>query len=233
MTTIRIMSAGAVHSMLTALGAEFEHQGEHRLNFTFNTAGALRERFVGGDIPDLLVLPETVIQALEAQGHFVRGSRTPLASTVTGVVVRKGAPLPDISTPEAFKHALLNAKSVSYTDPKAGGSSGIFFAGLLDRLGIAEEVNRKAVLGRRGVDVAQIVAEGRADLGTTFISEVLPIAGTQVVGPLPGELHNANAYTAAIPAKAAAPDAAAAFLRRLTDPAERQRWAEAGLEPSF
>jgi molybdate transport system substrate-binding protein len=233
MTTIRIMSAGAVQSMLTALGAEFERDSGHRLDFTFNTAGALCEQFAGGDIPDVLVLPESVIEALDAQGHFVGGSRTPLASTVTGVVVRKGASQPDISTPDAFKRALLSAKSVSYTDPKDGGSSGKFFAGLLEQLGIAEEVNRKAVLGKRGTDVAQIVADGRAELGTTFVSEVLPIAGTQVVGPLPGELHNTNAYTAAIPAKASAPGPAAAFLRKLTDPAARQRWVEAGLEPSF
>ena len=233
MTTIRIMSAGAVHSMLTALGAEFERESGHRLDFMFNTAGALREQFVDGDISDVLVLPESVIEALDAQGHFVGGSRTQLASTVTGVVVRKGASQPDISTPDAFKRALLSAKSVSYTDPKAGGSSGKFFAGLLEQLGIADEVDRKAVLGKRGTDVAQIVADGRAELGTTFVSEVLPIAGTQVVGPLPGQLHNTNAYTAAIPAKASAPDAAAAFLRKLTDPAARQRWVEAGLEPSF
>ena len=128
------------------------------------------------------------------------GSVTDLGRTVTGVAVREGAPVPDISTPEAFKQALLKAKTVAYTDPKAGGSGGIMFAALLEKLGIAEAVNKKAVLGSAAPRWRQSIAEGRAEIGTTFISEVLPREGRQVVvGPLPGELHSANTYTAAIP----------------------------------
>ncbi len=141
--------------------------------------------------------------------------------------------MPDISTPEAFKQALLKAKTVAYSDPKAGGSSGTFFAGLLDKLGIAEAVNKKAVLGKRGYEVAMAVAQGRAEIGTTFISEILTVKGVKVAGPLPGELHNANTYTAAIPAGSASRAAAMALLRALTDPATRERWTAAGLEPAF
>jgi molybdate transport system substrate-binding protein len=141
--------------------------------------------------------------------------------------------VPDIATVDAFKRALVAAKSVSYTDPKAGGSSGKFFAELLQRLGIAEEVNRKAVLGNRGVDVARAVADGRADLGTTFISEMLPFKELQVVGPLPGDLANTSTYTGAIPADAAEPEAARMFLAALTEPASRARWSAAGLDPAF
>ena len=108
---------------------------------------------------------------------------------------------------------------MAYTDPKAGGSSGTFFAGLLERLGIADAINKKAVLGKRGHEVAQSVADGRAEIGTTFISEILPVKGVKVVGPLPGELHNVNTYTAAIPADAAAREGAMALLRKLTNPA--------------
>jgi molybdate transport system substrate-binding protein len=233
MTTVKVMSAGAVESMLEALGAEFERESGHRLNFTFNTAGAVLERFLGGDIPDLLIGADASARSLDEQGHFVPGTRTPLASTVTGVVVRSGTALPDISTPDAFRRALLAAKSISYTDPKAGGTSGRYFAGVLDRLGVAAEVNAKAVLAQRGAGVARAVAEGRAEIGTTFISEVLPVPGLQIIGALPGELHNANTYTAAIPARAAAPEEAAALLRKLTDPATRRAWVDAGLEPAF
>ena len=182
MATIKVLSAGAVESMLHALGGEFERESGHAIAFTFNTAGALRERFLGGDTPDLLVLPDAAIQAFEDEGHIVRGTRTPLASSVTGVVVRSGAPKPDISTVEAFKRALLAAKAVSYTDPKAGGSSGKVFAANLERLGIANEVNARAVLGKRGYEVAKAVADGRAEIGTTFISEMLTVPGLQVVG---------------------------------------------------
>ena len=232
MTDIKILSAGAVQSMVTALGAEFERETGAKLNLNFNTVGALRERLKAGEAADLVILSASAIAALEQTGLFVPGSVTDLGRTITGVVVKEGAPLPDISTPEAFKQALLTARTVAYTDPKAGGSSGTFFAGLLERLGIADEINKKAVLGKRGHDVAQLIADGRAEIGTTFISEILPVKGVKVVGPLPGELHNANTYTAAILAGSASRAGAFGLLRKLTDPATAARWTAAGLEPA-
>jgi len=231
--TIKVMSAGAVESMVTALGAEFERASGNKLTLVFNTAGALRARLLGGETADLVILSQSAIASLDKPGMFVAGSITDLGRTVTAVAVRAGAPLPDISTPEAFKQALLAARSVGYTDPQAGGSSGIFFAGLLDALGIAAAVNKKAFLGQRGYEVAQAVADGRAEIGATFISEILTVPGATVVGPLPGALHNVNTYTAAIPAGSASRDAAAALLRALTDPATAARWTAAGLEPAF
>jgi len=185
------------------------------------------------DPSSIFGLAESAIAAIDKPGMFVPGSITDLGRTVTGVAVKEGAAVPDISTPAAFKQALLAARTVAYTDPKAGGSSGTFFAGLLDRLGIADEIKKKAVLGQRGHDVALSVADGRAEIATTFISELLPQKGVKVVGPLPGDLHNANTYTAAIPAGSAVRDAATAFLRKLTDPATAARWTAAGLEPAF
>ena len=233
MPTIKVLSAGAVQSMVEALGREFERASGNTLDLNFNTAGSLRDRVKNGESADLVILSESLIASLDQPGMFVPGSVTALGRTVTGVAVREGAPVPDISTPEAFKQALLKARSVAYTDPKAGGSSGTFFAGLLERLGIADEVNKKAVLGKRGYEVAQAIADGRAEIGTTFISEVLPVKGVKVVGPLPGDLHTANTYTAAIPAGSASRAAAMALLRALTNPATRNRWTAAGLEPAF
>jgi molybdate transport system substrate-binding protein len=231
--TIKVMSAGAVQAMITNIGAEFERASGHRLRLHFGTAGSLRERIVNGEQTDLIVLPPASIAAFDKEGRLVPDSVVDLGRTVTGVVIKEGAPAPDISTPEAFKQALLAARSVSYTDPKAGGSSGTFFAGLIERLGIAEAVAEKAVLGKRGYEVAQIVADGRAEIGTTFISEILTVKGARALGPLPGNLHNANTYTAAIPAGSQAKDATRALLRALTDPDTRARWIEAGLEPAF
>jgi molybdate transport system substrate-binding protein len=230
---INVISAGAVQSMVDALGREFERASGHVLDLTFNTAGSLRDRIKNGEAADLVILSQSIIGDLAKLGLFVPGSVTDLGRTVTGVAVREGAAAPDISTVERFKRALLTAKSVAYTDPKAGGSGGIMFAALLQRLGIAEAVNKKAVLGKRGAEVAQSVADGRAEIGTTFISEVLPVKGVKVVGPLPGELHNANTYTAAIHAGSAQRDVANALLSALTDPATRVRWVAAGLEPAF
>jgi molybdate transport system substrate-binding protein len=230
---IKVMSAGAVKSMVAALGAEFERESRTRLDLNFGTAGSLRERIKNGEAADLVILSQSAIATLAKLGLVIPESARDLGRTVTGVVVREGAPMPDISTPEAFKQALLNARSVAYTDPKAGGSGGIMFSALLDRLGIAEAVNKKAVLGKGGHDVAVSIAEGRAEIGTTFISEVLPVQGAKVIGPLPGELHTANTYSAAVHAGSAQRDGALAFLRALTNPATRDRWIAAGLEPAF
>ena len=233
MAEIKIMSAGAVRSMVAALSAEFENETGSKLDLNFGTAGSLRERIKNGEVADLIVLSESAIAELAKLGFVVPGSRTDLGRTVTGVIVREGTHIPDISTPGAFKQALLTARSVAYTDPKAGGSGGIMFAALLQNLGIADEINKKAVLGKGGHDVAVLVAEGQAEIGTTFISEVLPVKGVRIVGTLPGELHNANTYTAAIHTRAGSPEGGMALLRKLTDATTRPRWTAAGLEPAF
>jgi molybdate transport system substrate-binding protein len=230
---IKVMSAGAVQSMVTALGDEFARANGHKLDLNFATVGALRERLGAGETTDLAILSESAVAALSKTGLFVASSIKNLGRTRTGVCVREGAAKPDISTPEAFKRALLNAKAVSYTDPKGGGSSGMFFASLLDRLGIAGEVNKTAVLKKRGYEVAQAVADGEADIGSSFISELLTVKGAAVVGPLPAELDNPNTYTGAVMAVSAQREAAAALLAALSDPASRPRWTAAGLDPAF
>ena len=185
--------------MVTALGAEFERDTGNTLNLNFNTVGRCANGCWRAKRPIWSFCRRRRSRRWRKRREIVPGSRTDLGRTITGVVVSEGAPVPDISTPEAFKQALLKAKAVAYSDPKAGGSSGTYFAGLLDKLGIADQVNKKAVLGKRGYEVAQAVADGRAEIGTTFISEALTVKGVKVVGPLPGALHNVNAYTAAFP----------------------------------
>jgi len=232
-STIKLMSAGAVQAVVTALAPEFERASGHKVDLNFGTAGSMRDRIKNGEQADLIILSEAGIAELDKLGHFAPGSVTPLGRTVTGVIVREDAAVPDISTPAAFIAALRNAPSVAYTNPASGGSGGIMFAGLLQKLGLADEINAKAVLGKGGHDVSVIVAEGRAVLGTTFISEALPVKGVKVIGPLPGELHYVNTYTAALAAKSAVRAEAAALLRALTDPATCARWTAAGLEPAF
>lgn len=233
MADVKVMSAGAVESIVRQLGPAFERETGHTLDLNFGTAGSLRARLDGGEKADLVILPAAVIETMEKDGRFVAGSRIDLGRTVTGVAVKQGTKPPDISTPDAFKQALLKAKGVSFSDPKAGGSSGNYFAGLLQKLGIADEIFRKAVLGKRGYEVAEAVADGRAEIGTTFISEMLTVKGVTIVGPLPGDLYNANTYTAAIPADSAQTEAARTLLRVLTNAETRDRWTEAGLEPAF
>lgn len=233
MATLKILSAGAVKAILAAIGADFEKATGHTLDLISGTAGSLRERLLGGEACDLICLPPKMIDELEKAGIVVPGTRVDLGRSVTGVTVREGAPVPDISTPAAFKQALIDAKSVAYPDPKAGSSSGIYIQGMLERLGLADMVSKKALLSPRGEGVARAVAEGEAEIGATLISEIVTVPGTHVIGPLPGELANVNTYTGAIAASSEQREAAATLLQALTDPAGRARWTEAGLEPAF
>src|SRR5581483_11509321 len=223
---IKVMSTGAVEPMVKLFAPVFERETGHKANLNFGTAGGLRARLEKGEAADLIILPAAAIEAMDKAGQLVPGSRTDLG-------IKEGAPAPDVSTPEAFKQALIKAKGVSFSDPAAGGSSGTNFAGLLQRLGIADEINRKAVLGKRGYEVAQAVVDGRAEIGTTFISELLTVPGVRILGPLPGDMYFANTYTGGIPSGSGQRDAAKAFLRVLTNPATRDKWVKAGLEPAF
>jgi len=160
------------------------------------------------------------------------GSRIALGRTVTGIGVRDGTPLPDISTPERFRQAMLNARSIAYTSPQAGGTSGIYLTGLFARLGIAEAMRSKALLCINGDEVVDRVAAGEAEIGSTFISEIVPRAGMTVVGPLPAEIGNATAYAAGVAAASTERAAARALIALLASPDQRDLWISRGFEPA-
>ncbi len=233
MADIKVFSTGAVEPMVKMFAPVFERETGHKAELIFGTAGGVRARLDAGERPDLLILPAANMEAMDTAGKLVSGSRTDLGRTITGIAIKDGASAPDVSTPEAFKQALIKARGVSYSDPAAGGSSGTYFAGLLKKMGIADEVNKKAVLGKRGYEVAEAVVDGRVEIGTTFISELLTVPGVRVIGPLPGDLYFANTYTAGIPAGCKQPEAAMALLRVLTRSTNRDSWVKAGLEPAF
>jgi molybdate transport system substrate-binding protein len=148
-----------------------------------------------------------------------------------GVVVKVGTPKPDISSVDAFKKSLLAAKSVAYIDPAAGGSSGIYVSGLLDKLGIGAEVKAKAKLIHGGA-VAEHIAKGEAELGIHQISEILPVKGIVLVGPLPAEIQNYTVYAAGLGANAKEADAAKALLKALSGPAAAEVLKAKGMEPA-
>ncbi|MDO9412650.1 MAG: substrate-binding domain-containing protein [Pseudolabrys sp.] len=231
--TLKIMSAGALQVMVEALGADFERASGTTLNLSFGTAGAQGDRVRAGEDTDLIMISRSGIDALDRLSLLKPASLTDLASTISGVIVREGDPQPDISTPAAFFTALKATPSFAYTDPKSGGSSGIMLAAMLEKAGIAEAVNKNAVLCKGGHHVAETMAAGGAALGCTLISEALPVKGLTIVGPLPGELAFKNMYSAAIHAGSTQTEAAQAFLDFLTAPVTKPRWTAAGMEPAF
>ena len=211
---IMVLSAGAAQSPLTAAVPAFESRSGHKVNFTFAPAGEIAKRIAAGEIYDILILPAEGVDGYEKQGKVVPGSRVPLGKVGIGVAVNERAPAPDISTPEAFKQALLAAKSVVYIDP-ARGTSGKHFASVLQQLGIAEQVNAKATLGSGGYVVAP-VGRGEIELGVHQITEILPVPGVKLVGPLPPALQKWTTYTAVMMPGAKSPEAARALLAYLT-----------------
>ena len=229
MAGLKMLAAGATEGPLTELIPEFIGASGNEVDIEFGTVGAMKDRFIGGDNADVIALSTVVLEALEKEGRFAAGSRIELGRASCGVAIRDGFLTPNIATPEAFKNALLAARSVAQTDPAQGGSSGIYFAKLLERMGIAAEMKDKLIYGRAGRDVGMLVRDLRAELGVTFTSEFIPIEGLRVVGNFPKEYEFVNTYGAAIAAGGAL-EPARALLRFLSSAPARQRFAEYGLE---
>src|SRR5262249_26334960 len=169
-THLKVLSAGAVKYVVTDVAAKFTRDTGDEIEFSFATIGGLQKRLEHGETADIIMGTALVIVQMERAGVLVAGSRTEVGRTPTGICVRAAAPLPDISTPESFKQTMLRARSVAYTNPQAGGTSGIFLAGLLERLGIAAAVGNKALLCSNGDEVVEKVSAGDAEIGSTFIS---------------------------------------------------------------
>ena len=151
---IKVLTAGAFKPVVTAIAADFEKQTGHKLVIDNDTAGALVKRINSGEAFDLVVLTPGALEPLAKDSKVVGGSVQRLAKVAIGVAVKRGAPLPDISSVDAFKSALLAARAVAYIDPAAGGSSGIYLAQWFEKAGIADRIKPKAVLVPGGL-VAQ------------------------------------------------------------------------------
>ena len=229
---LKVLSAGAVKYVATDFAPRFTRDTGDQVEFTFGTIGGVRKRLENGETADIVMGTAPVIAQMEHSGVLVAGSCTDLGRTLTGLCVRADAPMPDISTPDRFKQTLLKARSIAYTNPQAGGTSGIFLVGLLERLGIAEAVGKKALLCINGDDVVDKVAAGDAELGSTFLSEIVPMKAVKAVGPLPQPIQNATAYAAGIMTASSNREAAGRFIAMLTAPARRQAWLSLGFEPA-
>src|SRR5258708_7866147 len=231
-THLKVLSAGAVKYVVTDVAAKFTRDTGDDVEVRFATMGGVEKRVEHGETGDIIMGTASVIAQMERAGVLVAGSRAELGRTLTGICVHAGAPMPDISTPESFKQTMLKARSVAYTNPQAGGTSGIFLAGLLERLGIAAAVGNKALLCSNGDEVVEKVSAGDAEIGSTFMSEIVPSKGVKVVGPLPAPIANRNAYAPRLLAGSRNREAAERFIAALTAPAQRATWIAMGFEPA-
>jgi molybdate transport system substrate-binding protein len=226
---VRVLSAGAMRRIVGEPAETFHRETGHPVALTTGTVGALTARATAGEASDVFVLTDAGIDDLVRQGLVVPGTRVDLARTAVGVGVRRGAPLPDISTPDALRDTLLRVTSCVYIDPAHGGTSGIHFADVLRRLGIAEVVRDKAVLWPGG-SAAEAVVRGQAELVVHQISEILAVAGVTLVGPLPAALQKVTTYAAGLATRSKAPGPARDLIAYLARPALKAKLAAAGLD---
>jgi molybdate transport system substrate-binding protein len=228
---LKVISAGAVRGLIAQIIDDYSLKTGQKFDFTIGTTGQLRTVITSGQHADLIIVAIPLMEELEKTGKLTPGSRADLGRVGIGVAVREGARVPDVATPDAFKKALVEAKTVAYTNPAAGGTSGIYFTELSERLGIADAIKQKAVLTNGGRDAAIEVAEGRAEMAIIFVSEAIAVKGVKVAGLLPPTLQDYSAYAAAIPQSSTDAPAARAFIAALTSAAMAERWRANGFEP--
>lgn len=223
---ISIYSGGAVKAALAKVALDFESATAHRVNIDYAPVGTLMRRLADDTVPDIVLLTMDVMPTAEARGWAIHETLTAVGGIGVGVAVKEGTALPDISTPEALKNSLLAAKSITYIDPDKG-TSGKHFAEVLRRLGIADAVKAKTTLGEAGY-VVEPVARGEIEIGIQQITEILPVKGIRLVGPLPDSLQKTSVYVAARTPSARNPEIAQSFIAYLRSPEARRVFIDAG-----
>jgi molybdate transport system substrate-binding protein len=222
---LKIFSGGAMRPLLRELVPLFERAYGIKVEVEFRLSSAIKRAIEDGAVFDLAILPRPELDDLIAGGAIVADSAADLARSIVGLAVRVGAPKPDIGSVEALRHALLRAHSIAFSD----GPSGAYVARLLEKLGIAEAVAEKVKL--TSGPVAELVARGEAELGMQQIIAILPIAGAELVGPLPAQLQNVIIYAAGISSRALDMAAAKTFLAFLWREQAKQLMRANGLDP--
>ena len=230
---IQVYASGAPSEATKVISREFEERSHNHVAVTVGQPATIRAALTAGHKIDVVILPRPVATALIGSGVLRGDGAATVARVGIGVAVRAGAPVPNISDDAAIRRLLSVALSIAYPDPAetGGGSAGRAIAQMIDRLGMTDAVRPKlTVKSAIGGGVA-LIASGRVEVGLFNASEILPIKGVTMVGPLPEDLQNYILFTAAVPVTSAAPETAFAFIRRLADPAAGPVWRKAGLDP--
>ena len=225
---IKVMISNALKSTMEELTPEFEKATGNKLAITFGAAAELKASIEKGTPIDLAILTTATTDDLVKEGKLVAAGRVDIARAGAGLAARKGAPKIDISTTEGFKRALLDAKSIAYVE---AGATAPYIKSLFEHLGIADQIKPKLKPQPTSNPAAKAVANGEAELGITQISEILPYAGAELVGPLPAEVQLYTVYPAALATDTKDPDAAKALIKFLTAPAAIAVLKAKGLSP--
>jgi molybdate transport system substrate-binding protein len=227
---LKVFASVALAPALNALSPTYEKKRGDKLLITYAVAAELMKRITDSEAADVVILTRAMINDLQKQNKVAAGSAVNIAGTAVSVVVRAGAPKPDISSAEAFRQALLTAKSVAYSDPAKGGLSGVTAKRAMERLGIAQQMSGKTVLAAGG-QAAVAVAKGEAELGIALASEIVPVAGARLIGPLPGDLASTTVFAGGIGIESGSAESAKALIDFLTGPEAATTFKANGFDP--
>jgi len=229
---IKVTASTALSGVITELTPQFERESGHKLAMKYGASATLKKQIEAGEAADVAILTPALIDELTQQGKVSGDTRANVARTGVGVAVKKGAVKPDIGTVDAFKKALLSARSIGHTDPALGGLSGVYAGKLIERLGLAEQLKSKTKLTSNAQHaLTNAVASGEIELGIIQISEIVPEPGVELVGPLPAELQSYSVFTAAVMAGSKDPEAGRALIKFLASPAALTVIKAKGMEP--
>lgn len=225
---LRVLGTGAVEAPAHEVIKAFARETRRSVTLATGNGGQVASRIRDGEALDVVINADAALDALIAEGFLDGATRTELGRMRIGLAVRRGAPAPDIATPEALRALLLAAPAIAMSDGRAGATTGRHILAMLDRLGIAQEVEPRLRPFPRGLMAVQSVAEGQAALVMTQISEIVVVPGAALVGPLPDSLQLVTPYVAAVTKRSADPDGARAVIAALAGPAGRAAFAAAG-----
>jgi molybdate transport system substrate-binding protein len=232
---IKVIASGALKLALTQLLPEFHKSSGKTAVVEYGPAGAVAKRIEGGEAADVAIVSDTQLDSLVAKGRIVPGSGRGIAGIAIGVATRKGALKPDIGTVEAFKRTLLAARAIGYRDPATGSTSGTYTARMIERLGIAREMQAKTKLdnsnGEHPEDVFEALITGQTDLQLGQITEIVLAPSVELLGPLPSELQQVTLLKAGIPTASKASQVAKAFIDFLASPSTAATLQANGFEP--
>lgn len=229
---LNVVSSGGFAAAYRALAPEFERQTGHKLVTAWGpsmgtTVNAVPQRLARNEPIDVVIVVGYALDDLVGKGQVVADSRTELARSLIGAAVKQGAPHPDIGTVDALRKALLNAKSVVYSD----SASGVYIQSeMFKRLGVADQMASKARMVPAD-PVGEVVARGEADLGFQQISELKPVHGIDLLGPIPAEVQQITVFSAGIVSASPQKDAARALVKFLASPAAAEAVKQSGMEP--
>lgn len=229
---LKIYSTTGVQNGLEPLLPQLEKTTGMKVSVTWNTAAQLVKRIQAGERADVYIMTHQSYEVLVKENQIMSGTGSTFASSGMGVAVKKGAAKPDISTADKFKAAMLNAKSVAYSNPNGGGASGVYLAKLFERLGIADQMKAKAKFPPIGTATANLVVSGEAEIAVQQMPEIMAVSAIDVVGALPADLNNVTIYSAGVAVDTKHADAAKAAVKFLTAPSTQAAFKAKGVDPA-